>query len=100
MTRTEERVLQFCNNIRAEYEKKPRKTLAKGKPDCLDACVIANTISVGDLKAEVGPYDEKNDPPAVDIYEVGEWMHTHELPKYVAEFARRFDDGKYPHLVK
>lgn len=92
MSRTEQRVLAFCNRIRAKLGLKPRKRLVKGNKDDCFRCVVSNTIASPSSEFIVS--DDCSIVAGHNGKEVG--VRT---PKYIKDFMRRFDAGEYPHLV-
>ena len=83
-TRLERRVLGFCNRIRKELGKKPRKTIEKGTYAGARTCPIALTI--GDRASLTS-----------NLHVGG---HTYECPQYVFTFMERFDSGRLSKFLK
>jgi hypothetical protein len=89
----ERAVLAFCNRVRKQFGKKPRKTIAKGVRGRSDECPVAMTI--GTL-----PFDDGKKVPRVLPF-TGVKVPTKrsvnsyiELPDTVQQFVWAFDSGR------
>jgi hypothetical protein len=88
-------VLAEVNRLRAEHGLRRLSEMPKGSPDIAHACPVANALSNG-FKVRVYPPSELGER---GWYGVGPTMGKL-LPQVLADFARAFDDGAYPDLVK
>ena len=126
MNKIEQRVLAWVNRIRTKYGEKPILALIPGLPTSNSYCVIAQSLDNSDIIVcvTVEPNSKLNedgfgelvfDNPNAGREFCNSWgiarfslseddddpyaaPITVKLPKYVAEFANNFDNGKYPHL--
>ena len=101
--RREQRVLAWCNKIRAKCKKKSVKTFAQGQPMNPCGCVIANTLG-GDTYIEVNVrFEYCEDCSDFDSYlSTGEGsarLYAIDMPKHVRVFMGDFDFEKLPAFV-
>lgn len=86
----EERVLAWCNRVRAKRGLKPRKNFVKGRAvsNCFE-CLLAKTIGDNCSIFDDGLYGFGSTHAADCL----------EMPNYVHKFERNFEEGLYPHLI-
>lgn len=77
-----------CNAIRVRLGRKPRRKMLKGEPWANSRCSIAMTIGSGSM-TYFGWL-----PGYKDCFQDKIFSET------LGEFAERFDEGKYPELIR
>ena len=80
-----EAALAFANKLRRARGAAPLDELPKGHQTSLSYCPLARAT-----EAQV-------DTNEIQMGDDGQWL---QLPRDVARFVEKFDDGKYPELVK
>jgi hypothetical protein len=111
MDKYERAALKFANRIRRIQGRELLVALPTGDTGEENSCPIANAINNGlEFSVAVDTVSFSFEPEipkcVADLVELGEYDGLYDvsvdisLPASVTEFIERFDDEKYPHLIR
>lgn len=102
MKPTHARILAYVNRVRKAQGKEPLQELPKGSRVDAECCPVGKGMGLSTAQTtfmcgDVGQAELLAQRLRLDLYRPGSAEVRH--PRYVTEWIRRFDDGKYPELV-